>query len=348
MDLGTVSRLLSGLPLPVLVVGAGQRVVAANPAIEALFGAPTEGRNVASVVRHPAFLAALDRTLSAQETTRARISVPSRGAGDLVMLVHVAPFADVSGAPGALVAFEDQTALERAELMRRDFVANVSHELRTPLTALVGFIETLRCAARDDAPARERFLTIMEREASRMIRLVGDLLSLSRVEADERLRPGVPTDIAAVVRSVLLALRPQAEAAGVALEAVGLDGAVIVPADADQMTQVFHNLVENALKYAAGGKRVTVEAATVERDPVFRGAGVRISVVDYGEGIEPIHLPRLTERFYRVDSHRSREKGGTGLGLAIVKHIVNRHRGRLKIESEPGKGSRFIILLPKT
>jgi two-component system phosphate regulon sensor histidine kinase PhoR len=186
----------------------------------------------------------------------------------------------------------------------------------------------------------------MEHEAGRMNRLVHDLLSLSRVEAEERLRPTDPVDLAAVLRSVILSLRPLADEAGVTVAVHGIDAPRIVPGDADQLAQVFTNLIENAVKYSGRGAAITVTLGQPEQDPMIRGPAVSAVVADTGEGIEAVHIPRLTERFYRVDSHRSREKGGTGLGLAIVKHIVNRHRGRLKIESRIGEGSRFAVILP--
>ncbi|MDO9524769.1 MAG: ATP-binding protein, partial [Gemmobacter sp.] len=250
------------------------------------------------------------------------------------------------GLRGASIAFEDITEIEQAEEMRRDFVANVSHELRTPLTALVGFIETLRGAARDDPAARSRFLGIMEREAARMNRLVGDLLSLSRVESEERMRPSDPVDITALVRQAAATLRGLCEDAGVSVTVEAPASPVIIPGDADQLTQVLHNLIENAVKYGGSGGRVQICITTEERSAVLRGPAVSVAVQDFGDGIDTIHIARLTERFYRVDSHRSREKGGTGLGLAIVKHIINRHRGRLKIDSTKGQGSRFTMLLP--
>jgi two-component system phosphate regulon sensor histidine kinase PhoR len=210
----------------------------------------------------------------------------------------------------------------------------------------VGFIETLRGAARDDPVARERFLAIMDREAGRMIRLVNDLLSLSRVEAEEHRRPSDRVDLAGLLRGVIQTHADAADAAGVAVSLTVAPEAAAVIGDPDQLAQVFHNLTENALKYGSAGGRVDIVADYILREPKIQGPAVAVTVADTGEGIDPLHLPRLTERFYRVDSHRSREKGGTGLGLAIVKHIVNRHRGRLRIESEPGKGSRFIVILP--
>jgi len=245
-----------------------------------------------------------------------------------------------------VLVFEDVTHLQQAEQMRRDFVANVSHELRTPLTAVMGFIETLRGPARSDPAAQTRFLDIMQGEAERMNRLVGDLLSLSRVEGEERVRPTERIDLRAQLDSTLRSLGPLAADAGVAITAELGEGPVFMIGDADQLRQVFTNLVENAIKYGASGGEVTVRVMRLDRDPALRAPGARVQVIDKGPGIDPTHLPRLTERFYRADSHRSRALGGTGLGLAIVKHIINRHRGRLRVESELGQGSVFTVILP--
>ena len=340
-----LSSVLSGISQPLLLIGSDDRVSVANPAAGQLFGPGIVGRHYITVLRQPALLDAVEGTLRHRQPTQARYLVTGV-ARETVWKVLTAPV-EGSGVTGVLVSFEDITDMEQIGQMRRDFVANVSHELLTPLTALLGFIETLKGAARDDAVARERFLTIMAREAERMNRLVRDLLSLSRVEAEERVRPTERIDIVALLSSCVTALKPMAQEAGVTLEVTGAEGVVPVPADADQLTQVFHNLIENAVKYGGSGQRVTIAISREARDLSLRGPAVRIDVIDRGEGIDPIHLPRLTERFYRVDSHRSREKGGTGLGLAIVKHIVNRHRGRFRIDSEKGKGSRFSILLPE-
>ncbi|WP_328795551.1 sensor histidine kinase [Jannaschia marina] len=229
--------------------------------------------------------------------------------------------------------------------MRRDFVANVSHELKTPLTAVSGFIETLQGPARSDAAARERFLGLMAKEVTRMNRLVGDLLSLSRLEGQSRKRPTERLDLSALVGEALSTLRPGAEAMGVTLEAE-VPPEAIAPGDRDQLTQVLTNLVENGIKYGAHPGSVRVAITAVAREPVIKGPAWRITVTDAGGGIPPEHVPRLTERFYRVDTGRSREQGGTGLGLAIVKHIVNRHRGRLRIESTVGQGTEISVTLP--
>jgi two-component system phosphate regulon sensor histidine kinase PhoR len=353
MDRGEIlsnnyGALLSALAIPALVIGATSRIQLVNPAAQVLFGPALEGLQAAVFLRTPAFLDALDATLRTGGARDVRLTLPERGAGtgENVLLVHLASLPDLGGLPGALVTFADLTALEATEAMRRDFVANVSHELRTPLTALMGFIETLRGAAKDDPMARDRFLSIMEREAARMIRLVSDLMSLTRVEAEERRRPDEDVDLAALLKQVKATLRPRAQTDGVDLVLAGCDRVATVPGDHDQLVQVFHNLVENAVRYAASGKEVRLELTWLDREPMLRGPAWRVDVVDKGEGIDPVHLPRLTERFYRVDAHRSREQGGTGLGLAIVKHIVSRHRGRFKIDSTPGKGSKFSVILP--
>ena len=339
-----VRSVLAGVPIPVVLIGPDERIAGLNPPAADLFGAAIEGRHYILAMRQPGLLDAIEGTLRLGHPGQARhvLTGPAR---EITYRVTVSPVEAPEGR-GALAAFEDITEVEQAGQIRRDFVANVSHELRTPLTALLGFIETLKGAARDDAAARDRFLSIMEREAERMNRLVRDLLSLSRVEAEERVRPTERIDIVALVQLSVTALRQMAAAAQVTLEIAGDPGPLIVQADQDQMTQVLHNLIENAIKYGGPGKTVTLRVTRLERELGLRGPAVRIDVIDRGEGIDAIHLPRLTERFYRVDSHRSRAQGGTGLGLAIVKHIVNRHRGRFRIDSERGRGSTFSVFLP--
>jgi two-component system phosphate regulon sensor histidine kinase PhoR len=344
MDSDFTGALMAGVPIPLVLIGPDERIMAANPPAAELLGPGIVGRHYVLAMRQPSLLDAIEGTLRHRQSAQARyvITNPSR---ELTYRVSVSPVMG-EGRTGVLAAFVDITEMEQAGQIRRDFVANVSHELRTPLTALLGFIETLKGAARDDPLARERFLSIMEREAERMNRLVRDLLSLSRVEAEERVRPTGRIDIVTTLMLAVVALRPMAEASGVRIDVTGAPGPLVIAADADQMTQVFQNLIENAVKYGAPGKVVTVQVTHEARDPSLRGPAVRIDVSDQGDGIELSHLPRLTERFYRVDNHRSREKGGTGLGLAIVKHIVNRHRGRLRIDSEPGRGSTFSVVLP--
>ncbi len=336
-----LSRLLTGIPMPLLIVGPDQLIHDANPPALALFsraGEAVVGRHHGLLIRAPDLLTAVESALQRGEPGLVRFSNPAHGQ-DRVHEVTITPCDE-----GALLAFADLTEAEEMDRMRRDFVANVSHELRTPLTAISGFIETLRGAAKDDAPARERFLGIMAAEAERMNRLVRDLLHLSRVEAEERIRPETRVDLSGLARQVVDSLHPVARSAEVTLVLLGADAPCMIRADPDQMVQVMTNLTENAIKYGSPAGAVVTVCLSQEVGP--RGPQLRIAVTDQGQGIDPRHIPRLTERFYRVDGHRSREKGGTGLGLAIVKHIVQRHRGRLVIESDIGKGSVFSILLP--
>ncbi len=339
-----VSPLLDALPLAAVLIGTNERIGGANAPARKLLGEAIVGRHFITVLRQPTLLDAIEGTLRDRRTRTTRY-LTSEGAHDLTFDVQCAHVTSELGT-GVLVCFEDVTQMERAGQMRRDFVANVSHELRTPLTALLGFIETLRGPARNDPAAQDRFLSIMEAEAIRMNRLVGDLLSLSRVESQERVRPTERVDLREIVETVQVALTPLAEESGVTLVCEDYEGRAAVMGDADQLRQVFTNLIENAIKYSGRDTGVKVVLSHSDYEPALRCPGVRASVIDSGPGLDPIHIPRLTERFYRVDSHRSREMGGTGLGLAIVKHIVNRHRGRLRIESAPGKGSSFTVILP--
>lgn len=339
-----ISRLIGAIPIPVLYIDPSERIMALNAAAQTLFSETILGRHYISAIRQPTVLDAVEKTMVEKRPHSARYS--HREAEQAVSYsVHCAPFGDDAERAGVILSLDDTTDQEQAVQMRRDFVANVSHELRTPLTALLGFVETLKGAARDDPQARERFLEIMEREASRMNRLVGDLLSLSRVEAEERMLPKSEVDIGALLRSVVQALRPLASDNQVALQLKLSETPSNIFGDADQLQQVFTNLIENAIKYGGSGGRVDVGTEAYEFDDILRCPTVRITVRDRGEGIRPEHIARLTERFYRVDNHRSREMGGTGLGLAIVKHIINRHRGRLRIDSVLGKGSTFTVVL---
>jgi two-component system phosphate regulon sensor histidine kinase PhoR len=243
-----------------------------------------------------------------------------------------------------VLTLRDLSALRQAELMRSDFVANASHELRTPLAALTGFIETLLGPAREDAAARQRFLPIMQAQAQRMARLIDDLLSLARIERKAHLRPTDPVDLVPVLRQVIDSLEAVARERGVAIHLTAALESLAVAGERDELIRVFENLLDNALKYGASGKRVEV---TLARRAAAGGTEMAcVSVRDYGPGIAAEHLPRLTERFYRVDVAESRAQGGTGLGLALVKHILNRHQGRLLIDSRPGAGATFTVTLP--
>lgn len=340
-----LKSVLAGIPLPVMTVDAAFAITRTNPALLELFGHDPGGMNAVTLLRQAPVLAAMDAAVNDGRTEAARF-VFNGLAGETSYRFCAAPLIEGGKSAGAVLSFEDSSQAEASELMRRDFVANISHELRTPLTGLTGFIETLRTTAKDDPAARERFLEIMEREAHRMNRMVSDLLSLSKVEADGRVRPRNSVDVADVIRAVVATLEGAFAKAQVQVALTGFGIEALIYGDRDQLTQLFLNLFENAIKYGGAGKTVRVTLSRTEKDRTLRMAAFRIDIQDEGPGIDALHLPRLTERFYRVDDHRSREMGGTGLGLAIVKHIVNRHRGRLKITSKPGQGSCFSVILP--
>lgn len=340
-------EIVAAVAVPIVTIGADRRIRAVNKLAEGLLGSGLEGRHYQIALRQPALIDAIEAVLNEGTPGVARhvLSGPSSEAVFRVLVNPVGPAG--SSFRGVLCTFNDVSDAEQIGLMRRAFVANVSHELRTPLTAILGFIDTLQGAAKDDPVARARFLAIMAVEAGRMNRLVSDLLSLSRVEAEERVRPTAEIDLADVIGRVASTLRPMAAACGVDLIVESALDTAFARADADQMVQVFSNLVENAIKYGGAGKVVTVTIRRVERDPSLRAPALVVAVTDCGDGIDALHLPRLTERFYRVDTHRARAQGGTGLGLAIVKHIVNRHRGRLQVQSVRGEGSTFTVILPR-
>ncbi|MGP1394096.1 MAG: ATP-binding protein [Inquilinaceae bacterium] len=359
-EIASSAQLIDALHDPLLVLNRRRVVTRANSAATALFDARIEGRDLAATVRHPDVLAAVDAVLAGG--TPRSLDFVQPVPVEAVFQVRVQSFAHPPGAaahtargaeeedrgpsePAALLTLHDITQTRRIEQMRADFVANASHELRTPLSALTGFIETLMGPARDDAAARDRFLAIMRDQAGRMARLVSDLLSLSRIELDERTAPTARADLAAVLRRVIATLQIRAQDRDMRVDLTLDDDTVTVLGDEDQLVQVFQNLIDNAIKYGRPGTAVSVTVATMPA-AAGRGPTVSVSVRDQGDGIDKPHLPRLTERFYRVDAARSRQIGGTGLGLAIVKHIVSRHRGRLAIESELGRGSVFTVSLP--
>ncbi|MBO9476992.1 two-component sensor histidine kinase [Shimia sp. R11_0] len=350
---------LEGIPLPAMLVDSRARIVAGNGLAVSLNPHADQDRPLILVFRQPSLNEAVAACLRDGKAHRA-IYLHSDGPQEHRYDVNCAPVSlpaqasdrglRLSGggvsATGVLICFQDVTEVQQLDQMRRDFVANVSHELRTPLTAILGFVETLQGPARGDPAASDRFLSIMATEASRMNRLVGDLLSLSRVEEVSRMRPTDPVDLDQVIRSVIQNLSTMASEAGCDLVYERARSEAIVPGDADQLLQVVTNLVENAVKYGGSGTTVTVTLEDTNEGVGVRMQGYALSVSDNGPGIDNSHIARLTERFYRIDSHRSREMGGTGLGLAIVKHIVNRHRGRMQIDSILGEGSVFKVLIP--
>ena len=334
--------MIGAMPEPALIVSSDERAAAANkPALDLLPGLRV-GDPFVLGLRAPDVLDARRRVMASGEAETVQWS--ERVPVERLFEVTVAPLATADGEVVAtLLTLRDQTEARRVERLRVDFIANASHELRTPLASLLGFIETLQGSARDDAKARDRFLAIMREQGRRMARLIEDLLSLSRIEQKQHLKPETVVDLAQTTRSVVDALTPMARDLGVDIR-LGADEPVMVVGDRDELMRVAENLIENAIRYgvradADGPCVVEVTVSATEKE----GA---LSVRDYGHGIAPEHLPRLTERFYRVDATQSRAKNGTGLGLAIVKHILTRHRGRLTITSRVGQGSSFVATVP--
>ena len=332
----TEDAIVETLPDPLVVLGPDRAVLRANAAAHAAFG--TE---IAAVLRHPGLRGAIDRVLTSGQAQDADLTLPVPVQRD----VHATVFR-LGGARVAAV-LSDRTRERALERMRADFVANASHELRTPLASLIGFIDTLRGPAADDPPAQARFLAIMAEQAGRMNRLIDDLLSLSRIELTEHQAPTDEVALGELLRFTAASFEPRVTTRQINLELDLPDDLPAVPGDEDQLGQVLQNLLDNALKYGREGGRVRVAAARVAPGGRWPARpGVTVSVADDGAGIPREHLPRLTERFYRVDTGRSRAVGGTGLGLAIVKHILNRHRGQLVIESREGEGATFTVWLP--
>jgi len=338
---------LEALPDPILMVDDSQRIVDANRAARALLGERLKGRDLPGVLRVPAVLEAVESAFAYQTGSELEFSLAAPVERTLSVRVEaLAP----DGERMAIVAVHDVTAIKRTDQMRTDFIANASHELKTPITTLLGFIETLQGPTGEKEEERERFLAIMGHQATRMARLVQDLLSLTRIELSEHASPSAQVEIGVLLHGVIESLEPKVAAAGLEIVLDIPDDLPPVAGDGDQLNQVFQNLIDNAIQYGADGGRIEVSARPAEQVPArtgrHAGQAVAVAVRDWGQGISRQHLPRLTERFFRVDAARSRELGGTGLGLAIVKHVVNRHRGALTIDSELGQGSTFIVYLP--
>ena len=326
-----LADLLQAFPDPAVLLDTDDRVLLANTA--ATTRLPMQpGDRITTLLRAPDLSAALSRCRATGQQQAFEVRSPSPV--ERFEVGHVTLIPELAR---ALLVLHDQSEADKLGRMRADFVANASHELRTPLASLKGFIETLQGAAKDDPQAREQFLGIMLDEAARMSRLIDDLLSLSRIEMREHVAPKGAVDLTEVVAGVARSLAQVATEAGITIEVPTPPAAAFVFGDADELTQVVQNLVQNAIKYGRRGGRVSM---SMKRD----GDRVALVVADNGIGIAPEHLPRLTERFYRVSAKDSRVRGGTGLGLAVVKHIVNRHRGELKIDSRAGVGSTFTVV----
>ncbi len=337
--------ILDCLPDPVLLLNSERGIVEANAAARALFGENLRGRSLLAVLRAPSVLAAFDNVLANGGEKLVETTLPAP-VEQVFMVRAVALDAKAQPPVRVVLVLSETTMLKKTEQLRADFVANVSHELRSPLSALLGIVETLRKHAANDAEARARFLEIMNSEAKRMARLVDDLLSLSRIEVNEHVPPSGRVEIQHILEHVLSLLERQAAAREMSLSLDCPERLAPVIGSGDELTQVFQNLIDNAIKYGREGTAVEVSVTPLTRLPGSDSPGLTITVRNQGEGIPSEDLPRITERFYRVDKARSREMGGTGLGLAIVKHIVSRHRGRLNITSQTGQGTTVSVQLP--
>ncbi|MBI3703586.1 MAG: two-component sensor histidine kinase [Rhizobiales bacterium] len=341
-----IEALIGGLPGAAIVLDRDGGVIAFNEMATSIAPALRRGEPALIALRMPELVDAIRRAGKRREPQR--VEFIERVPRDRWFEAFVTPVRLAAGGDAhsdiLLMTFNDLSPLRQVEEMRADFVANASHELRTPLAALLGFVETLQGPAKDDPIAREKFLAIMQGQATRMARLIDDLLSLSRIELNAHLRPNTPVELAPIVRQVVDGLQTLARDRKVEIKVTVPPEPLIVLGDRDELVRALENLVENALKYGAAGKRVDV---TLTRAQTRAGTPeARIAVRDFGPGIAPEHLPRLTERFYRVDVADSRAQGGTGLGLALVKHVLNRHGGRLAIESTLGQGASFNMQLP--
>jgi len=355
VESAAVAAVISGMPDPAVLLDRAGRVIHLNAAAAELAPALRKNEPAQFALRSPEIITALREAIATAEPRRASYLDHMPVDRWMELVITPVPMPTLFGGLDKcmLMTFHDQTQLRRVEEMRADFVANASHELRTPLAALSGFIDTLQGQAKDDPKARARFLGIMQMQAARMAHLIDDLLSLSRVELSAHVRPETLVDLVPIIRQVVDGLEALARERQVNIE-VNIqadaetnlpEAPIMIAGDRGELLRLFENLIENALKYGASGGRVIVslEVASASKS----APEIRVMVRDFGPGIAPEHLPRLTERFYRVDVGDSRSQGGTGLGLSLVKHILSRHRGRLLIESEPNKGATFTACFPQ-
>lgn len=337
LDARSSQNLIDGVNAAILIIDDRRRLLKRNALAARYFGESGVGKNLVGLIRNPRVLSAVEEVAKTGHKTQLEVDLP---------VPAVTPFlCRILSLDGnrnrIMLVFEDLSEQIEAQQMRSEFVANVSHELRSPLTALSGFIETLQTTARDDPSARENFLGLMESETERMGRLIKDLLSLSQLQASGPIFDPRAVKLSEVIDHVFQLLTPMSLSREVDLRLLEAPKNLMVEGDQDQLIQVFQNLLENAIKYGGAGKPVEVQISRANHH-------AKIAIRDQGEGIDAADIPRLTERFYRVDKGRAREMGGTGLGLAIVKHILNRHRGELEIISAPKKGATFTVRLPIT
>lgn len=332
------AALIEAIGVPAVLLDPQGVIQALSPTAPALVTALAKGKPLALVMRDPDLIDAIEQV--SRHGGRRAVELIERVPVERTFRIHIAALAGSGWRRAVLLTFEDLSEQRMTERMRVDFVANASHELRTPLASVLGFVETLQGPARNDAVARDRFLTIMREQGLRMARLVDDLLSLSRIELRAHLAPETPVDLSSIAREILDSLVLMAREREVTLKLDVPQQPVTVAGDRDELLRLMENLVENAIKYGQRGGEVGITVA-------ISGEEASLSVRDDGPGIAPEHLPRLTERFYRVEGQKSGERQGTGLGLAIVKHIMNRHQGGLVVESAPGMGAAFTAWFPQ-
>lgn len=346
LDAPTMVHFADALADPCLILDARALVVHTNPPAARQFPGTVPGNPIAFSLRNPSLLAAIERArkTGVSQAIELHQTVPTE-TWHKVVVSPVGTRTGEMGTPHSLVVtLQNLTEAKRVDAMRSDFIANASHELRTPLTSLVGFIDTLLGPAARDAKAREKFLAIMQTQAARMSKLIDDLLSLSRIEMRQHVRPTDSVELVSLLDEVRDGLMTQARDSALEIVFDHPSGEALVTGDRDELYEVFENLLDNAIKYGGDGDSIEIMLRPLAARP---GYDYAITITDHGVGIESAHVPRLTERFYRVEVESSHRKKGTGLGLAIVKHTLNRHHGLLTIKSEPGIGTRVEVLLPK-
>lgn len=340
------SKIVQGFPSPLMMIDADRRVVEANRHARDLFGESIVGNDISFYLRQPTALEIVRTAIASGQPEQREIELKSPVERYYTLFANRIDQHDQDGDVSdtspffVVIALQDITKSKVSDRMRVDFIANASHELRTPLSTIIGFVETLNGPAADDKDAQKRFLNIMALEADRMIRVIDDLLSLSRIELGKHVPPRDVVDLQSVASNISQSLQVALHDGGRKLDLEIAPNLPPILGDRDQIIQIFQNLITNSIKYSRSGSTIQLRMETAPNDQL------RLQVIDQGDGISPEHLPRLTERFYRVDTARSRQIGGTGLGLAIVKHIVERHGGEMQIESIVGTGTTISILLP--
>ncbi|WP_148560881.1 cell wall metabolism sensor histidine kinase WalK [Magnetospira sp. QH-2] len=340
------AAIMQSLPVPVILLNRERQVIDFNGAAEPLLSETPRDHDLALSLRHPRLLDGVDKVLDGAPLSDGEFVIAAPVAQTFQFTVTALKEKKHTGFARALIMLNDITSIRATEQMHADFVANVSHELRSPLSTLIGFIETLRGVGWNDDEARKRFLAIMDTEAHRMKRLIDDLLSLSKVEVREHVPPRGAVDLGNLIDEIAVSFILRAKKRNMELSIQPCENLPRISGDHDELSEVFTNLFDNALKYGEEGHPVTVTLKKVDRVPFHRSEGVSVVIANQGDAIPAEQIPRLTERFYRVDKGRSRDLGGTGLGLAIVKHIVSRHRGRLSIRSKPDHGTSVTVTLP--